>query len=87
MGENTLNKDSLMPVGKYRGKKMSDVPEEYYVWVYNQYRKDELKFRLGKMGPVIAYVIRNLDAIQAHYSVNTRHNFDKKAYLKGIKKR
>ena len=84
---NTLTKDSIMEFGKYKGKKMSDIPGEYYVWVYNQYRKDELKFRLGRMAPVIAYVLRNFDEIQAHYSINTKHNFDKKAWLKGFKKK
>lgn len=82
-----LEDDSLMPCGKHKGIPMKDVPEEYYVWVYREYRKDTLKFRFGKMASVVAYVIRNLDRIQAHYSINTKHNFDKKAWLKGIKKR
>lgn len=82
-----LEKDSEMPVGKHKGKLMKDVPEEYYLWLYKEYRKDELKFRLGKMGPVIAYIIRNLDSLTAHHSINTKHNFDKKAFIKGIKKR
>lgn len=82
-----LEKDSEMPIGKHKGKLMKDVPEEYYIWVYNEYRKDELKFRLGKMGPVIAYVLRNLEELQAHYSINTKHNFDKKAWLKNFKKK
>lgn len=76
-----------MPIGKHKGIPMKDVPGEYYVWVYEQYRKDELKFRLGKMGPVIAYVLRNFDEIQAHFALNTRKNFDKKAWLKNFKKK
>lgn len=84
---NSLTDDSEMPIGKHKGKKMKDIPDDYYVWVYNEYRKDTLKFRLGKMGKVVAYVIRNLDRIQAHYSINTKHNFDKKAYISRIKKK
>ncbi len=82
-----LEKDSVMTFGKYKGIKMKDIPGEYFVWVYREYRKDTLKFRLGKVAPVVAYVIRNLDEIQAHFSINTKHNFDKKAWLKNFKKK
>lgn len=78
----TLDKDSIMPIGKHKGKKMKDVPDDYYVWLYNKYKEEGFTFRLGKMGSVIAYIIRNLDSIQAHYSINTKHNFDKKAFIK-----
>lgn len=84
---NKLESESLMPIGKHKGKMMKDVPEDYYLWLYKEYRKDELKFWLGKMGPVIAYVIRNLDILTAHHSINTKHNFDKKAFMKGFKKK
>ena len=31
-----LESDSTMPFGKYYGKKMSEIPEHYLIWIYER---------------------------------------------------
>lgn len=82
MKKQPLTEDSIMPYGKHKGKKMSEVDPEYYAWMLREYYKDNLKFRLGKMHQVMAYVLRHADEIQAHYAINTKKNFDFKKFIK-----
>ncbi len=35
-----LNDNSIMPFGKYKGKAMIDVPDEYFLWLYTNGLKD-----------------------------------------------
>lgn len=46
-----MNDESLMPFGKFKGKKLEDVPASYLIWLYDenkcsgelkQYIKDNL---------------------------------------------
>lgn len=30
--------ETLMPFGKYEGVKMANVPEDYLIWAYNNFR-------------------------------------------------
>lgn len=81
-----LTDDDLMPCGKYKGKKMSEVPDEYYIWMYKKWGKDNLIFRFGEMGRVMAYVLRSINNIHTNHSINVIKNFDYRAYF-GISKR
>lgn len=31
-----MNKDSVIPFGRHRGKKLSDIPAHYFLWLYDQ---------------------------------------------------
>ena len=54
-----MNDQSLMPWGKYQGKKMNDVPDSYLLWLYEN---DKCS------GDVKIYIVQNLDAIRANIS-------------------
>lgn len=50
-----LNDGSLMPFGKYKGRKMEDVPARYLVWLYEN----------GKCnGPVRLYISVNMETLR-----------------------
>lgn len=69
-----LTVDSLMTFGAHKGKKLSDVPAEYLLWLYK-----------NKKGypALIAYIHNHLDALNAQNSINNKGIFfDKKYYLK-----
>ena len=80
--EPPLQDDDLMPCGKYKGKRMDDVPEDYYIWLRLETVKDPLKFRKGKMSKVVAYMLRNIDRMNLRYAINTKKNMDWKHYFK-----
>lgn len=54
----TLQDDSLMPFGKFKGEPMQDIPASYFRWLYNNGKKDD------KQCPVADYIRRNLGALQ-----------------------
>lgn len=54
-----MTDESIMPWGKYAGKKMEDVPDDYLLWLY-EVRK--------VCGPVGEYIKDNLDAIKKNTS-------------------
>lgn len=67
-----LTDESLMPWGKHKGEKMANVPSAYLIWLNDQpYCKGALK----------AYIVDNLDALNAENSINNRKNFDYKYYF------
>ncbi len=50
-----LTDESLMPFGKYKGKKMANVPAYYLLYIYDG----------GLMaGPVYDYIQDNIDALK-----------------------
>lgn len=51
-----MNSDSLMPWGKHKGERISDVPASYLDWLIGQDWIDEWP-------DVKAYIEQNLDAI------------------------
>jgi uncharacterized protein (DUF3820 family) len=61
-----LNDESLMPWGKFRGKKMIDVPADYLLWLY---RKDKAS------GDVLEYINDNYTVL-----LNEVRNMDIKKY-------
>lgn len=58
-----LEDDDEMPFGKHRGKRMVDVPDDYFLYMYNE------GFLTGR---VFDYVIENLEAIK--YNVKDAKN-------------
>ena len=52
-----MNDDSLMPFGKYKGNKMSEVPDHYLMWLWeNTDLRDPLK----------SYIESNLTVIKTN---------------------
>lgn len=51
----TLTDDSLMPYGKYKGKKMANVPPDYLIWLYDNGKCNE---------QVKRYVFSNYSVLQ-----------------------
>lgn len=50
-----ITDNSLMPYGKYKGKKMANIPASYLLWMY---RNDKLFKALE------VYVEENMDALE-----------------------
>jgi hypothetical protein len=61
-----MTDESPMPFGKYKGKKMSEVPDYYLLWVWDNIQdlRDPLK----------SYIANNLEAIR----VNIQRSQEKK---------
>ena len=57
-----LTDESLMPLGKYKGEKMANVPASYLIWLY-----DENKCNRN----VREYIEDNLDVIQEEIKRNS----------------
>jgi hypothetical protein len=55
-----MTDDSLMPFGKYKGKKMIDVPARYLLWLNDQPYIDSPANRA-----VRAYIADNMDVLKA----------------------
>lgn len=52
-----MTDDSIMPWGKYQGKRMAEIPDHYLLWLYeNQYCSGDVKI----------YIAQNLDAIRSN---------------------
>ena len=67
-----LTDESLMPWGKYKGHKMSDVPDDYLLCLHNNKKCS---------GVVLEYIEDNLDAIKFNLkqSKNSRLGFGYKS--------
>lgn len=51
----TFTDSTIMPYGKYQGKKMSDIPASYLIWLHNN----------GKCSPLVAaYIKENINALE-----------------------
>ena len=51
-----MTDESLMPIGKYKGEKMANVPSEYLLWLYEN----------GNIyGELKQYIKDNLDVIKS----------------------
>lgn len=55
-----MTDDSIMPFGKHGGKKMSEVPDAYLLWLWDNF--DDRSRRLH--AELFAYIEDNLDAIK-----------------------
>ncbi|MFA5934983.1 MAG: DUF3820 family protein [Candidatus Paceibacterota bacterium] len=56
-----MNDNELMPFGKYKGKPMIEVPDEYLLWLYNNNKV---------FGNVLEYIMDNIEAIRANINYN-----------------
>jgi uncharacterized protein (DUF3820 family) len=54
-----LTDNDIMPFGKYKGMRMSDIPVEYLHWLWHQGAKNETETRL-----VPNYIKRCLSALK-----------------------
>jgi len=52
-----LEHNDEMPFGKYKGRKMEDVPDSYLVWCYEQ---EDMRQRWPEL---IAYIVNNAHRI------------------------
>lgn len=53
-----FNDESQMPFGKYKGLPLSEVPDEYLLWLYFDTNL--------KDGPLRRYIVKNLDALESN---------------------
>lgn len=60
----TLSDISLMPFGKYKGKKMANVPSDYLLWLYNKGLQE---------GDVKTYIEENMDVLKKDVE-DLKHN-------------
>jgi len=56
-----LEDESVMPYGKYQGKKMKDVPASYLIWLF-EYGKCNWEVR--------GYIVENLDVLREEVKRN-----------------
>lgn len=54
----TMTDQSIMPFGKFKGQRMSDIPASYLLWLWNNGVKDQPD------KPVHDYIKDSLDALQ-----------------------
>lgn len=53
----TLTDETIMPFGKYQGKKLGDVPDYYLLWLHTEGTKNVL---------LKEYLDENIEAIKAN---------------------
>jgi uncharacterized protein (DUF3820 family) len=55
-----LDDNSIMPYGKYKGRKLADVPADYLLWMYSE----------GKLFAALEeYVEENMEAIKSNITI------------------
>lgn len=62
-----MDDNSIMPFGKYKGKKLSDIPDDYFLWLHG----------VGinpKYYELEEYIEENLDAFKANVNRNRWYN-------------
>jgi hypothetical protein len=57
-----LEDDDLMPFGKYKGEKMSDVPASYLHWLWTNGLKEQVK-----TAPVADYIFRTMHVLKDEF--------------------
>ena len=61
-----MDDNDLMPFGKYKGKKIIDVPDEYLLWLYDRLHS----------GVLLDYIYDNLDSIRANIAYRNEETND-----------
>lgn len=61
-----MNDKSIMPWGKYRGKRMEEVPADYLLWLYDNNK-------INGKSEVLLYISENLAALREE--VKKQKNF------------
>ena len=60
-----MTDESIMPIGKYKGQKMANVPPEYLLWLYEN----------GNIyGGLKDYIKENLDVIKSEIEYKNKQN-------------
>jgi len=60
-----MTDESIMPIGKYKGEKMANVPSHYLLWLYEN----------GNIyGELKQYIKDNLDVIKAEINYKNKQN-------------
>ena len=58
-----MTDESIMPIGKYKGEKMANIPPEYLLWLYEN----------GNIyGELKNYIKDNLDVIKAEIDLKNK---------------
>jgi uncharacterized protein (DUF3820 family) len=58
-----MTDESIMPIGKYKGEKMANVPPDYLLWLYEN----------GNIyGELRNYIKENLDVIKAEINLKNK---------------
>lgn len=58
-----MTDESIMPIGKYKGQKMANVPAEYLLWLYEN----------GNIyGELKEYIKNNLDVIKSEINLKNK---------------
>lgn len=55
--------NTKMPFGKYKDRRMKDVPEEYLLWLHDELHRKHNNFTL----PIKNYLDENYEAIKENY--------------------
>lgn len=55
-----MNDNTLMPWGKYKGKKLANIPAQYFLWLLDKGIKD---------AGLKAYILDNLDGLRQEAGV------------------
>ena len=56
----TLDDNSPMPIGTYKGQPLAQVPDEHFLWIWKTYK------RSPNLTELFAYIEDNLEAITAN---------------------
>lgn len=65
-----LTDDSEMPFGIHKGTKMSDVPAQYLLWMYDTYMQSDESSHNGSR--VVSYVLVNKEKIEKRALTETK---------------
>jgi uncharacterized protein (DUF3820 family) len=58
-----MNDESIMPIGKYKGQKMANIPSDYLLWLYEN----------GNIyGELKSYIKDNLDVLEAEINYKNK---------------
>lgn len=61
-----LNDSSPMPIGKYKGKAMEDVPAQWLMWFWEQNKRayiEESRLSVNQQS-IMEYIDENLDVLE-----------------------
>jgi hypothetical protein len=67
-----MDDNSIMPIGKHKGKRMEKVPAEYLLWLYGAYNKTQNASRTEQDKEVFEYIVDNLDVLKFQVKQNKR---------------
>jgi uncharacterized protein (DUF3820 family) len=63
-----MNDESVMPLGKYKGEKMANIPPDYLIWLY-----ENAKVYGDVMAEIKDYIKDNLDVLKAEIEYKNKN--------------